>query len=492
MVDPITATIAKEAAKKAAEKVVEKATEKALEYTSNNVENSMRPQTENPLSKYERATATFMTGQLSDVALATKMEAAAHSACKFFDLPEPKLVQGNSIGVLMDANVFMDTDQFYFNLDQFKDMKCLSFEDMSKIWAHECGHRVLRFEPVSAWAQELGADFFMGIRSEMLGLPSSNIEKALASQPASPSHPYGELRMQAIQAGREYVKDCAFAGEPVSVQGCKEAFRLSRFYKVSVPDFSNAKSEYAAFVDDKAYHYENAKKASENASYYAKEADKAADKGDYAKAKDMQRKSDNYATKAKDEKKAAEMSSPKNKSLVDTADTIVTEQTSLEQSIASSEPVESNRSSISPEARERIKKETQWSDSILDNLRNEEEANIYKEANLKPQQVNGKDCLVRTDIDYNQKDEFDRTNLERMKSGLAPLDKDGCSIELHHVGQKPDSPLAELTCEEHRCGNNDKILHVKTQESLIDRQEFRYEKQNHWRARAEQISNNIE
>ena len=53
--------------------------------------------------------------------------------------------------------------------------------------------------------------------------------------------------------------------------------------------------------------------------------------------------------------------------------------------------------------------------------------------------------MVKNDIDLTKEDDFGRTNLERMKQGLAPLDKDGNPIELHHVGQKMDSPLAELT-----------------------------------------------
>ncbi len=36
------------------------------------------------------------------------------------------------------------------------------------------------------------------------------------------------------------------------------------------------------------------------------------------------------------------------------------------------------------------------------------------------------------------------------KWGLAPIDKDRMSYELHHVGQKADSPLAILSKNEHR------------------------------------------
>jgi hypothetical protein len=32
-----------------------------------------------------------------------------------------------------------------------------------------------------------------------------------------------------------------------------------------------------------------------------------------------------------------------------------------------------------------------------------------------------------------------------MEQGLAPIAQNGETIQLHHIGQKPDSPLAELT-----------------------------------------------
>lgn len=55
---------------------------------------------------------------------------------------------------------------------------------------------------------------------------------------------------------------------------------------------------------------------------------------------------------------------------------------------------------------------------------------------------------------------------------------------MHHIGQKPDSPLAELTTEEHRGAGNDTILHDKQKESEIDRNEFAKERKEHWKNRA--------
>ena len=124
---------------------------------------------------------------------------------------------------------------------------------------------------------------------------------------------------------------------------------------------------------------------------------------------------------------------------------------------------------------------------MLDSIGSEAEANIYEGADLEPTQINGKDALMRTDIDYDKKDIFGQTNLDRMNKGLAPLDAEERPVELHHIGQKQDSPLAELTQKEHRGKGNDNILHNKLKESDIDREGFNKERQEHWKARAEQV-----
>ena len=101
-------------------------------------------------------------------------------------------------------------------------------------------------------------------------------------------------------------------------------------------------------------------------------------------------------------------------------------------------------------------------------------------------EVNAKKCLLRSDIDLEQKDEKGRTNKERMEKGEPPLDKNKESIELHHIGQKSNSPFAELTKTEHIRNGNDTILHDKNKESEIDRvKRYQKEKRGHWKARSE-------
>lgn len=105
------------------------------------------------------------------------------------------------------------------------------------------------------------------------------------------------------------------------------------------------------------------------------------------------------------------------------------------------------------------------------------EAKKILEIGLKSKIVNGKAALIR-DIDLNLVDDKGRTNLERMKKGLAAIDKNGKSFELHHMGQESDGTLAILSQEEH---DVNEIWHVFKDTSEINRTEFATTKKNFWK-----------
>ena len=140
---------------------------------------------------------------------------------------------------------------------------------------------------------------------------------------------------------------------------------------------------------------------------------------------------------------------------------------------------------LTQEQKDKIKEKTGWSDEIIDAIGSMEEYQIYKDAGLIEAEIDGRKCLINPNIDMNQTDDFGRTNKERVEQGLAPLDKNGNPIELHHIGQKNDSPLAELTQEQHRSKENYSILHDTKKDSEIDRKAFDNERENHWKSRAE-------
>ena len=149
-----------------------------------------------------------------------------------------------------------------------------------------------------------------------------------------------------------------------------------------------------------------------------------------------------------------------------------------------SSDVNEKKDGLTDEQKKEVKEKTGWSDEIIDFIGSMKEAEIYMNAGLVEAEVNGKKCLIRNDIDLDQKDEDGITNRERTERGRPPITKNGEEVELHHIGQKPDSPLAELTMEQHRGTGNDTILHDKSKESEIDRNEFGKERRDHWKDRA--------
>ncbi|WP_207518859.1 HNH/ENDO VII family nuclease [Pseudogracilibacillus auburnensis] len=87
-------------------------------------------------------------------------------------------------------------------------------------------------------------------------------------------------------------------------------------------------------------------------------------------------------------------------------------------------------------------------------------------------------------INPNMKDARGRTNLERMKKGLAPLGPDGKSINLHHMTQRNESSIAEVTQTFHK--DNSSVIHINpnTIPSGINRSEFNKWRTEYWKNRA--------
>lgn len=135
--------------------------------------------------------------------------------------------------------------------------------------------------------------------------------------------------------------------------------------------------------------------------------------------------------------------------------------------------------------RSKIKNETGWSDEIVDNISSMKEYDIYRKADLHEADIDGRKCL-EDHVDWDQTDENGLTNRERAERKLSPINKNGETVELHHIGQKDDSPLAELTEREHRSKETNSVLHDTTKkDSDIDKNNFNNNvRPQHWLASA--------
>ncbi|CEG25313.1 DNRLRE domain-containing protein [Bacillus sp. B-jedd] len=110
--------------------------------------------------------------------------------------------------------------------------------------------------------------------------------------------------------------------------------------------------------------------------------------------------------------------------------------------------------------------------------------NGYKYWN-KTTEFNNVKVYQRDDIiDPSMVDARGRTNVERMKKGLAPLGPDGKSINLHHTTQRNTSSIAEVTQTFHK--ENSSVIHINpnTIPSGINRTEFKKWRTDYWKNRA--------
>lgn len=152
-----------------------------------------------------------------------------------------------------------------------------------------------------------------------------------------------------------------------------------------------------------------------------------------------------------------------------------------------------------------------WSNNVVTFIRNEAECKIYKDAGLIEGEVGGNTALMNPTIGWEQMnpvmrytaEEFNtlffrqlpidfesikglaETNRERALQGYAPLDNEGHAIELHHVGQKVNSPLAELTSSQHDLPG----LHDNTIKSEVHtaQNDWSSQKKQYWIERAKAL-----
>lgn len=135
-----------------------------------------------------------------------------------------------------------------------------------------------------------------------------------------------------------------------------------------------------------------------------------------------------------------------------------------------------------------IQKESKYPLEVVKNIASVKEYEYYKKSGLILSEVNGKKALVQPINLKTKSRSGDKilTNLERMKKGLAPVDKAGESYELHHIGQNVTSPLAILTKKEHHSGEANKIIHDPTIKNgvhkVLSKKEWNKQREDFWKS----------
>jgi hypothetical protein len=133
--------------------------------------------------------------------------------------------------------------------------------------------------------------------------------------------------------------------------------------------------------------------------------------------------------------------------------------------------------------RQLIEEFSPYSERITPYIRTIEELSVYMRNGLQESTVCDRPCLLMK-IDPERCDAMGRSNVERTAVGRAAVDENSDAVNLHHIGQKEDSPLAELPQRVHK--ESDGILHDKTIPTEIHGDGTRWDNQRvqHWRERS--------
>lgn len=141
------------------------------------------------------------------------------------------------------------------------------------------------------------------------------------------------------------------------------------------------------------------------------------------------------------------------------------------------------------EREQQIDKISPYSHQINVFIRNQKEVQVYTNLNLTEKTITRPSLTL--DINPYFCDESDTTNLERMLSGKSPIDcVTGDTIDLHHIGQKYESPFAELPHSIHELGGNYSVLHTTKSSWRKNKELVRLtttEIANYWRMRGKTI-----
>ncbi len=101
----------------------------------------------------------------------------------------------------------------------------------------------------------------------------------------------------------------------------------------------------------------------------------------------------------------------------------------------------------------------------------------------------GQDFIKRNDLfDSKYVDATGKSNLDRMRQGLAPIGKDGNSINLHHMKQQNNGVISEVSKAEHIEYSDIFHRYASKNESEIDRAAFDKLRSAYWQERAKDFN----
>ncbi len=129
-----------------------------------------------------------------------------------------------------------------------------------------------------------------------------------------------------------------------------------------------------------------------------------------------------------------------------------------------------------------IQKKTKWPLQAIKNMHSVAESEVYANAGLTPVHLADDSWIFVKEIDWNLIDDLGRSNVARvLEYKLAPIDNNGLSYEVHHLGQKADGPLAMLTHAEHHNKDTYSIIHYAIDGKNITESAWNAQRASFWK-----------
>jgi hypothetical protein len=91
-------------------------------------------------------------------------------------------------------------------------------------------------------------------------------------------------------------------------------------------------------------------------------------------------------------------------------------------------------------------------------------------------------------FDPNFVDKQGRTNVQRMEQGLAPIGRDGKSVNIHHIDQTNSGPVMEITATEHQQNYSNLHTNIGQEPLQIDRNAFSSWRKEYWQWRSKNLT----
>ena len=134
---------------------------------------------------------------------------------------------------------------------------------------------------------------------------------------------------------------------------------------------------------------------------------------------------------------------------------------------------------------EHINKFSPYSEQLNSHFRTTQELSVYTRTGLQENKMLAKTLdlpsFLELKVDPNRTDAMGCSNKERTALGRAAIDENGDPVNLHHIGQKADSPLAMLPDRVHK--EYDSVLHDKSISSEVhgDGSKWNFERTQIWK-----------